>query len=1114
MHILNTDDEKDNKSNINELLFTKLSLASLKANEEDITSNLSQVLNKIENDKSKEISTALRIFIGNYSFDQLNEEIQNYTDVKERIKLYRYWIENTKENDKMHFVITNIITEIINSNSDDFFNMEVLSYISKYINKIPEEKIKIEIAKKFSTLLNEVEDNGLFINKTSFKLNIFDCYYDYNHEYAIDILIDLLNEIESYSDLLTKCEALILIIEYIDKKQNYLGKFKTTIFSAFEENFNNLLLETSDQFTPFKRILKSLSKTNFNVCEKYLNKLNTIDNRDKSRLYIIDQYLEDEYKNINLDSLMSFSEGFHDIVFKNIVSKLILERFSTAEELKSIQIDGLKIVINSIDTNLISRTNLIYLKTLHLTIILNNSKFKKNNLNEIVNLKKNIISEIDLLSDNYKKNEFCQIISSRISSLDKKFAREIYSKTCSDVFQFNDLRFKISILLIMSFEAMLTGDLRLQFTDEVIEEKFNDIVNIILSIDDNDDKIELLTRLGFVCYIKKAESHAKYVYEKIFETFSIFQRNNAIYNYINTLSFIYLYNNSYINKLNTPSMIQEDLYFSIAKFYLYKKNPYTVYESNDKMFNCTFTDVSNSLTLIEMLNTDVKVYHMIECISNLIDYKSFKITNIQKNDIVERINTIIENKFLDGLNIKHDGYKIASKIKFHKFSKKYDLQALKDQIDQIPNISDKVYVLTILLEDYFTFRSSKIITKDVIFNEIINGLNQLTNNYEFISRVNDLTDTINKSNLNSKWKDLLSLAYNLSINLENKVNSITYQKKLIDTIYKIDENLAKELVDQGVENSHKTISSLIKKHYNQVQDIKLLGSKESIDVENIERINTSNFIKSSFVNLKNLNSNLITAKKFKDLRASLLIASKIPLEESIVIYDTYFKNISLANYSKAEKTKVEDIVLSNFEAIKNSFSIIDTISKIHESIGRNNLTLLKIESNNVIIKETERIKALNIFRDWIIEEAEDFVYIIDPYFEVKDTEILNIIHKADKGLEIKVLCCSYFTKDNFNNEWKNVSKEELDDCEFIFSYFKHNNKMKPLHDRFLLSKNSGLRLGTSINSIGASNKFSEISRMSDMDVNTLLSATLNDYLNGTKKEVNGERLSRERYYLD
>lgn len=1103
--------EGDENLNINELLFAKLSLAALRDSEDGNDSKFTDVLSKIENDKTKRINSALRLVIGKYSYDKLTEEIKNYKDPKERIKLYRLWLENSDDNENITTVITNVVDEIINSESNDIFNLEVLSEISIHIYKIKNYDEKFRIAERFKHLLSEVEDIGLFINKTTFNLNLFNCYYDNNNQIAIDILNNLLQEIILYPDLLIRCEALMLTLEYIFDKANYLGQIKTNVINSFDENFTKLLLETSDQYTPFKKILKSVSRTNFNFCDKLLNKLNTTDNRDKSRLYVIDQYLNQDHLKINIDSILTFKNSFHEVFFENLVDRIILERFCDLKNLTELPLTKLKQVCLT-PKNTLSSYNKIYFKILLLKTYYNSNENKNYN-KYISQLKKLIRDELNLIQDSYKKNIFCQFISSRISQVDKIFAKEIFTEnTTEDVMLYNNLRYKITYLLIKNFEAIIKTDKKVTSENslsKVHEETFNNIIKRIKEINDSEDSLELFTRLGFICYLNKLENQAKEIYHNVFESLNIIIKQEPIYEYLNSLTYVYLYNQSFVISQGDllTNRVKEELYYDLCNFYLFKQNPYDVYDSKNCSFDCNFTDISNCLISLENMSIDLNIYNIIEKISKLSNHKNLKLPPLQLNEITDKVSNVIKTKLPDPRNITHEGYKVISKIRFQKLYKKYDLGTIKEEIDTIKNISDKIYVKAVLIEEFSSFKNT--FTKESIFNEILEDFKEITNNYEFINRVNDLSEIMFKFPNNKRWKDLVASAFDLSISLENKVNSVKYQNRLIDTIYKLDDNLAKELVSKGIDDSRKTISKLIKDHYDNLKDINTLSQNTDIINDNV---NVENYTKCLLDNLKDVNSNLIKAKKIIDLRSVLVIASKLPLDKSIIMYDYYFKNIATANYSKVELENTVSTLNANIKSIFNSDLIINSIGKIKESKHLNNSDNVLNEDNSIIIKSTERAKAIEIFKNWIIEEADEFLYIIDPYFNAKDAEFLYTIHKCDKNIEIKILSCKYFEQEEIINEWKKITKDEIENCEVIFTYFRSNSE-KPIHDRYLLSQNSGLRLGTSLNSIGTSMKFSEISKMSQNDVNKLLSEQLNSFISGKKKEVNGEKLDRRTYNL-
>jgi len=1113
LQILNMGDS-DEKSNINELLFTKLSLAALNESESKSESKNSDILPKIDTDRTKEITTSLRLFIGKYSFERLREEIVNYKDGKERIKLYRFWLENTEDKDNISSVITNVVDEIINQGSNDTFNLEILSEISKHIYKIKEYGIRLRTAERFKNLLGEVEDNGLFINKTTFNLNIFNCYYnkDNNNQESINILENLLLEITGYNDVLIRCEAFMLVLEYTYNKVNYLAQIRSKVKELFNLNFEKLVLETSDQYLPIKKILKSVSKTNFQLCSDIINKLNTSITRDKSRIYIIDQYLNQEYLNINIDSILNFSQGFEETYFHNIVSRLILDRFSDVPELTDHNITKLKQVCLSPNINLNS-FNKIHRKVLLLKIYYNSNVDKKHNKN-ISSLKDQISTELENIQDSYKKSNFGQFISSKISVMDKGFAKEIFTKcTTEDVILYNHLKYKIILLLIRNFEGIVkvsSGGPDIATLQNNIDERFKKIINKIEELNDQEDRLELFTRLGFICYLNGQDKAAKELYQFVFESLNTILKKEPVYEFLNSLTFIYLFNQAFIlNQSHLfPKFVKEELYFDLCNFYLVKQNPYDVYSNKNSSFDCNFIDISNCIAALENMNLDLNIISIVEKLSKIPSNKNLKLQTIQINEITDKISHIIKNQLPDKSNISHDGYKVACQIRFQKLYKQFNLASIKAEIDKIPNLSDRIFVKSVLIEEFSNFKNP-VFTKEILYSEILEDFANLNNNYEFISRVDDLSEIMFKLPNNKRWKQLVFSAYNLSVNLENKLNSVKCQSKIIDTIYKLDESLAKELVSKGTQESKKFISEIIVNRYNDLKEIDAFSQKSEPVNDNV---NVSNYISSLVDNIKDINSNLIKAKKIADLKSVLLAASKLSLDQSITMYEYYFKNISSANYSNIDSAKTIGILNNNMDSIFKSNIIINSIEKIKESKSVSLNDGIRLEDNSIIIKGTERAKAIQIFKQFIIEEAEEYLYIIDPYFNTRDAEFLYTIHKCDKNIDIKVLCCKIFTQEDIMNEWRNTTKDEIANCEIVFTYFKSNSE-KPIHDRYILSKNSGLRLGTSINSIGSAMKFSEISRMNKQEVNKLLSEELTSYLQGTKKEVNGERLLRMSYTL-
>ena len=74
----------------------------------------------------------------------------------------------------------------------------------------------------------------------------------------------------------------------------------------------------------------------------------------------------------------------------------------------------------------------------------------------------------------------------------------------------------------------------------------------------------------------------------------------------------------------------------------------------------------------------------------------------------------------------------------------------------------------------------------------------------------------------------------------------------------------------------------------------------------------------------------------------------------------------------------------------------------------------------------------------------------------------------------------------------------------IYVIGTHSQKVSPFHDRWWLTKNAGLRLGTSLNTLGIT-KSSEISVLSE-DEAKLIYSEVEQYISMAKYEHNGERI--------
>lgn len=162
-------------------------------------------------------------------------------------------------------------------------------------------------------------------------------------------------------------------------------------------------------------------------------------------------------------------------------------------------------------------------------------------------------------------------------------------------------------------------------------------------------------------------------------------------------------------------------------------------------------------------------------------------------------------------------------------------------------------------------------------------------------------------------------------------------------------------------------------------------------------------------------------------------------------------------------------------------------------------------ATNKPVKPNTREEAFDFIKKWMKDELEDFVFIVDSYLKKEDLDMLKIIMEVNREVEVEVLGSLESQQSNieeeYKNYWKKISDEMPPFVNITFCWNSEDINNKPIHDRWIITKNSGLRLGTSINSLGTKRE-SEISVMKPNESLNILENTVKDYIFKKKRELN------------
>ena len=180
----------------------------------------------------------------------------------------------------------------------------------------------------------------------------------------------------------------------------------------------------------------------------------------------------------------------------------------------------------------------------------------------------------------------------------------------------------------------------------------------------------------------------------------------------------------------------------------------------------------------------------------------------------------------------------------------------------------------------------------------------------------------------------------------------------------------------------------------------------------------------------------------------------------------------------------------------------------------------KVAEDGSLVQGGEREKAFQKIRTWVKNEAKEFIHLCDPYFGPEDLDLVNLIRLESQEIPIAILTSKKHQNDEgvpvpweeaYQAHWRlEITEMDPGEVRIVIMGSKDTGAL-PIHDRWMVSASSGLRLGSSLNSIGIK-KASEVSNIDEKDL-PAIQTLVRKFLGGIVKTETGEKLLPNSFYL-
>jgi hypothetical protein len=513
-------------------------------------------------------------------------------------------------------------------------------------------------------------------------------------------------------------------------------------------------------------------------------------------------------------------------------------------------------------------------------------------------------------------------------------------------------------------------------------------------------------------------------------------------------------------------------------------------------------EIEKAIDLLGRIKTD---YYIYDVVSNLAcaltaEGNRYKFTVQQKNSVAARIEALIEEKLPDKDNIQHDGYKIlcAAQCARIRGMSKGSAEEYIAQVMAIKNVSDRVFMLTELARalpnklsevrsDVYPLAMSEILCIPSTYDQC--------NRYEVLAKA----ACSNSPAISSQAVRKAMLA---SDSLEPEAAYAT-RRNLIDIADRTKDGLAEELLKNMDDDPARARARAQVK-----RAIDISRAKNELDSLNSEHLDPGVRKYISEAAWRNFESalNYRTPHRPNDrMLGALQVSSDLDVEKIYPVLAWYVENLR-QRFQTFDDVSRE--ILPVFEALLLTTELASNV--LVEYQQRMRLSASPSSSTGMFVAPRDRHAALQFIAQWLRGDSSGSYVICDPYFGPDGVDFLQLLACERPNAKISVLTSIQHGKvfvdadgNPYLSAWRRSYDGDPPETEVIGIGREGLDQPLVVHDRWLLGESRGLRLGTSVNSIGEG-KLSEISHMDCQDCGNCMTK-LRPFLS-RHRVVGGERI--------
>ena len=527
--------------------------------------------------------------------------------------------------------------------------------------------------------------------------------------------------------------------------------------------------------------------------------------------------------------------------------------------------------------------------------------------------------------------------------------------------------------------------------------------------------------------------------------------------------------------------LRDDLLESTINVILRKVSEGDPWAGELDLLQITASEAEDVVKLLEKISTDAVIYRSIISLTSAMNSKNSKtkLTRQQRARIRDELLEIADKKFPDLENIRHEGYRFVTQARCGTLGDEplgFWLKLLA-RAEEVPNQSDAILVkLEVISSMPQKFASERKKALADVYPLIL----AIPSTYDRFWRLEAYAD-VAKDVDPFRARDAIQDAFRATFDVVDSSTASRCRRQALTIAEIVDPKLADHLLESMDDDPARAES---KRDAERHTKIARAGKKiaATTDESNTLELGSDLLPAAAWKKLGSLIGGKSAAIAPHHLEKYVIASADWDLHDAYPVLSWYIENMGQRFMRKVD---ISSKLVPLTEAILLSSEL--ALSLVSRLAGRREAPVFQAvtDDTGVVVAKGARDEALNFVRGWLREnfsEGED-VIVCDPYFGLGDLELIRMINSEVVAPNISVLtskkAMGSTSQSDFELGWRRLSDDSPPTTTVIIvSDADNSDGACPIHDRWILAREGGIKIGTSFGGLG--NKLSDVSEINQL----------------------------------